>query len=373
MSQKINGPMRFAVVGVGQISQQAFIPGISQIQDAELAALVTSSAEKAEELGREYGVATYSYEEYPALLASGDIDAVYVATPVFRHREFAEPALEAGVNVLLEKPMETSVADCQAMIDAAEKSGATLMVAYRLHQEPGTVEMIEKVRDQKAIGDPRYFSSVFSQDIAEENHRGHSGYWGGPIPDMGTYPLNAVRHLFDSEPLAVHAVGVRTPGREFNFDDTVAVTLRFPGERVAQFTISYASEAADRFTIAGTEGEIVAEPCFGFGPDTGISYTLTRGGSSENFAHDPVEQFGGQIQYFVDCVRNGVQPEASGEEGLLDTRVHEAVLCSLETGEVVTLEPYERDRRITSEQVRRVTPADEPEDDELVDQVPQNG
>ena len=105
----------------------------------------------------------------------------------------------------------------------------------------------------------------------------------------------------------------------------------------------------------------------------GISYTLTKDGNSESFAHDPVEQFGGQTQYFVDCIRDGVQPEPSGEEGLLDTRVHEAVLRSLETGEVVRLDPYERDRRITSDQVRKVAPADEPEDDELVDQVPQNG
>ena len=64
-------PVRFAVVGVGQISQQAFIPGLERIEDAELAALVTSSAEKAEELGQEYGVAVYSYAEYPALLESG--------------------------------------------------------------------------------------------------------------------------------------------------------------------------------------------------------------------------------------------------------------------------------------------------------------
>ena len=366
-------PVRFAVVGVGQISQQAFIPGLSRIEDAELAALVTSSPEKAEELGQEFGVAIHSYEEYPALLASGDIDAVYVATPVFRHREFAEPALKAGIHVLLEKPMETSVEDCQAIIDAAEQSGATLMVAYRLHQEPGTVEMIEKVRDQKVIGDPRYFSSVFSQDITEENHRGHSGYWGGPIPDMGTYPQNMVRNLFHDEPVEVYAKGVRTPGRGFDFDDTVAVTLTFPGERVAQFTITYASESVERFTVAGTEGEISAEPCFGFGPDTGIEYTLTTSGSSESFAHDPVEQFGGQTQYFVDCLRSGEAPEPSGEEGLLDVRVNAAVLKSLETGAPVALEPRRRERVLDSHQVRRVTPADEPGDDELVDQVPQNG
>lgn len=373
MSRATTGPVRFAVVGVGQIAQQAFIPGLSRIEDAELTALVTSSAEKAEQLGREFGVAAYSYDEYPALLESGDIDAVYVATPVFRHREFAEPALLAGRHVLLEKPMETSVEDCRAIIDAAAEGGAQLMVAYRLHQEPGNVEMFEKVRDQKIIGDPRFFSSSFSQDIEEANHRGHSGFWGGPIPDMGTYPLNAARTLFDDEPVAVHALGVRTPGRGFDFEDTVAVTLRFPHERVAQFTISYASEATEYFSVAGTDGEIFAQPCFGFGPDTGISYTLTRNGTSESFTHDPVEQFGGQTQYFVDCLRSGRRPEPDGEEGLLDVRVHEAVLKSLETGRVIELESHQRDRRVTSDQVRRIPPAEEPGDEELVDQVPQNG
>ena len=61
------------------------------------------------------------YEDYPALLDSGDIDAVYVSTPVFRHREFAEPALRKGIHALVEKPLETSEEDCQAMIDAAQE------------------------------------------------------------------------------------------------------------------------------------------------------------------------------------------------------------------------------------------------------------
>lgn len=373
MSDQKNSPIRFAVVGVGQISQQAFIPGLSRVPDAQLVALVTSSAEKAETLGLEEGVATYAYEDYHALLNSGDIDAVYVATPVFRHREFAEPALKAGIHVLLEKPMEDSVEDSQAIIEAAENSGATLMVAYRLHQEPGTWEMVHAVRDQKLIGEPRFFMGVFAQNIAEENHRGHSGYWGGPMPDMGTYPLNAVRQLFDAEPIEVFAMGASTEGREFNFKDTVAVTLRFPGDRLAQMTVSYATEATEGFRVVGTEGAISAEPSYGFGPEVGISYTLTRDGSTESHALDPVEQFGGQTQYFIDCIRSGETPEPSGEEGLLDIRVHEAILESLETGRVVTLEPKERTRHMTQDQVRNLTPADEPEDEELVDQVPQNG
>ena len=86
-----------------------------------------------------------------------------------------------------------------------------------------------------------------------------------------------------------------------------------------------------------------------------------------------MEQFGGETQYFVDCLRSGEAPEPSGEEGLLDVRVNAAVLKSLETGAPVALEPRRRERVLDSRQVYRVTPADEPGDDDLVDQVPQNG
>ncbi|MGX5357411.1 Gfo/Idh/MocA family protein [Kocuria sp. KH4] len=368
-----NGTVRYAVVGLGQISQQAFLPAIARTRNSVLAALVTGTPEKAEELAAEYGVPACSYEDYPALLASGDVDAVYVATPVFRHREFAEPALEAGIHVLVEKPMETSVADCRAMIEAAERGGARLMVAYRLHHEPGTLELITRVRDEALVGEPRLFTAVFAQDIDEANHRGHSGFWGGPIPDMGSYPLNAVRNLFAAEPVEVHAMGVRTPGRGFDFDDTVAVTLRFPGERLAQFTISYATEATEQFTVVGTGGALTAQPCFGFGPEVGISYTVTRDGRSETRTHDPVEQFAGQTDYFSECILTGAAPEADGEEGLLDIRVHEAVLASLGTGRPVRLEPADRAVRPFADQVRTLPPVAEPGDDELVAQQPQNG
>ena len=95
-------PIRWAVVGGGQISQQAFMPAIGRTDSSELVALVSGDEDKRERLARQYGLAAYGYERYPELLASGTIDAVYVATPVLRHREFGVPALEAGVHALVE-------------------------------------------------------------------------------------------------------------------------------------------------------------------------------------------------------------------------------------------------------------------------------
>jgi len=363
--------IRYAVVGGGQISQQAFMPGIARTNNSELAALVTGDPVKADKLAGQYGIKAWSYDQYDALLGSGEIDAVYIATPNFLHMQYAVPALEAGIHVLLEKPMASSVAEAEQILAAQQKGGAKLMIAYRLHHEPGTVEMVTRARGN-AFGTLRSFSSTFAQNVAEANSRGHNGYWGGPVPDMGTYPLNAVRNLFGLEPIAVHAVGTKTPDRGFNFHDTVAVTLRFPGERVAQFTVSYATASSEYFELVGTKASIHASPCFMFGPTVGIRYVEKTSDGSETHSFDPVEQFGNETQYFSDCILNDLHPEADGEEGLLDMHVLAAIERSLETGETVRLEPVNRSRHIEPEQALKLKPAKEPAEGEMISIVPQS-
>jgi len=363
--------VRYAVVAGGQISQQAFMPGVARTNNSELTALVTGDPVKADKLAKLYGIKAWTYDQYAELLASGEIDAVYVATPNFLHMQYAVPALEAGIHVLLEKPMASSVAEAEAILAAQQTRGAKLMIAYRLHHEPGTVEMITRARDN-AFGELRSFVSTFAQNVAEANSRGHNGYWGGPVPDMGTYPLNAVRNLFGLEPIEVHAVGTKTPDRGFNFHDTVAVTLRFPGERVAQFTVSYATAPSEFFDLVGTKASIHASPSFMFGPTTGIRYVEKTSEGSKEHKFDPVEQFGNETQYFSDCILNETHPEADGEEGLLDMRVLAAIEQSLDTGETVTLAPMTRSRHVAPDQALKLKPAKEPSEEELISVIPQS-
>jgi predicted dehydrogenase len=231
--------VRYAIVGAGWIAQAELMPGVEHTGNSEMTALVTGHEGKAAKLGETYGIpATYSYDEYDAMLASGNVDAVYLALPNWQHVDYAVRALDAGIHLLLEKPMAVSVGECQRIIDAADRSGAKLMVAYRLHHEPGMLEALRKVRDGE-LGTIRMFNSTFSQNIAASNHRAKHGYWAGPVPDMGPYPINTVRNLFGAEPIEVFATGVCTDDTRFNFEDTVAVTLKFPGNRIAAFTLTY--------------------------------------------------------------------------------------------------------------------------------------
>ena len=183
--------VRYAIVALGSISQEAMMPGMAHTGNSAITALVTSDATKARELADMYKVEhTYSFEQFDEMLRSGEVDAIYLATPNWRHAEFAVPALRAGIHVLVEKPMEISSENCQKMIDAQQNSSAKLMVAYRLHFEPATVAAIEKVRSGD-LGQVHVFSSTFSQMLDPENHRGQTGLLAGPVLDMGPYPINA--------------------------------------------------------------------------------------------------------------------------------------------------------------------------------------
>jgi len=200
--------IRYGVVAAGWISQSSFMPGVGQTSNSELSVLVSDDAEKREKLGKQYNLKTYTYEQFSQALAEGHCDAFYIATPNNQHRKFSVPALEQGYHVLLEKPMEVTVEDCEAILAAQKKSGAKLMVAFRLHHEPGTVDVIERVR-KGDFGDPRIFTSVFTQDLKPENHRAKHGFDAGPIPDMGSYTINAARNIFGLEPLEVTAVDLK--------------------------------------------------------------------------------------------------------------------------------------------------------------------
>lgn len=355
-----DGKIRYGVVAGGSISQGAFMPGIGQTENSVMTALVTGDPVKADRLASQYGLKSYSYDDYASLLASGEVDAVYVATPNFLHRQFVVPALEAGIHVLLEKPMATNEADCQAMIEASKRSGAKLMIAYRLHCEPGTLEMIERVQ-AKEFGDPRLFTSTFTQTVKASNHRTDHGFAAGPASDMGPYPLNMVRQLFNAEPIEVSATGIRTPGSKMSTPDTVTVSLRFPDERLAQFTVSYSLPDSERFQLLGTKGHIDASPCFGYGEGVAISYRATIGKQTREHVHPVVDQFAGETAYFSDCILNDQAPEPDGEEGWRDVRVVQAIERALETGQPQKLEPLPSRQRVRRGQQRQYPLAKVPE------------
>lgn len=347
--------VRYAAVGAGWITQEDFLPGVSNSGNSIVAAIVTGDRVKADALGRKYGAPCVGYDGYDELLRSGEIDAVYLGLPNHLHRDFAVRALDAGVHVLCEKPMAPTEEDCRAMIAAGERTRARLMIAYRLHFEPGYVAALEAVY-QGRLGDPRIFSSVFSQQVSPENHRTKPELWAGPLPDMGVYQINAARHFFAAEPEEVFAWAChRAEARFAGVEEMISALLRFPGGGVAQLTVSFGARSVARLSLAGTEGCLEVSPGYGWSTPRIVRLNLAQGVEEKEYPQ--VDQFGGETQYFSNCILDGQEPEPDGWEGLADVRVIKALESSLRSARperVESLPP--RPRRPSREQVVALPP-----------------
>jgi predicted dehydrogenase len=245
------------------------------------------------------------------------------------------------------------------MIAAQQRSGAKLMVAYRLHFEPATIAAIEKVRSGE-LGEVHLFSSTFCQVIDPANHRVENGVLAGPLFDMGPYPINGVRNLFEDEPTEAFATATRHPESRFpNLDDTVSVTLRFPRQRIAQFTVSYYGNPIDRYTVVGSKGLLDANPGFTYGKS--LEYTVKIGEDEDHQSFKNTDHFGGEMKYFSDCILNGKDPEPDGYEGLADVRVIEAALRSIKSGRFERVEPAADKGRISPAQEEKLSAKGTPE------------
>src|SRR5439155_17185835 len=307
---------------------------------------------KLEEMGEKYRVQRrYSYEQYDEMLKSGEVDAVYIALPNSLHAEYSIRAAQAGVHVLVEKPMALTEEQCERMALAARDADVKLMVAYRLHFERANLEAIEVARSGR-IGEPRLFSSTFTMHVVPGNIRARQALGGGVLYDIGIYCINAARNLFRDEPLEVSALSAGAIG---DVEESVSALLRFPNERLAAFTCSFGATKVSEYRLVGTKGELAVDPAYEYAKP--LEHRLSLEGnlvSERRFAKR--DQFAPELLYFSYCVLQNRDPEPAAEEGLADVRVIRALYQSIESGQPVELAPYQRRERPSLEQEIRRPP-----------------
>jgi len=312
--------VRYAVVGAGWISQEAFLPAVEQTGNSEVAAIVSGNLAKAKQLAASYGIKdVYAYEQFATMARSGAVDAVYIATPNSSHAMYAQLAAKHRLHILVEKPLATTAAEAESMVAAANEAGVNLVTAYRLHNDPGTIKVMEMIRDG-AIGDPRYFWGGFCYQVAAGNHRLRKDHWGGPLQDIGVYCLNAARHVFAGEPIEVHALAGSDSNdpRFAEVDAGISVTMQFEGGRIASFYAGFGTEAIDVFQVLGTRGSLEFQHAYLFGAARTI--LLKRGATVDRIDVPETDNFSGMIAYFSDCILEGTRPLVDSGEGLADMR-----------------------------------------------------
>jgi predicted dehydrogenase len=337
--------LRMGVIGLGHFAQVAILPAFRQLDDVDLVALVSGTRAKRRALAKRYAVdEAIDYDELPALLARRTVDAMYIALPPDLHAPYAIACARAGVHVLCEKPMAPSEQECRDMIAAAEATHVKLMVGYRLHFEAANLTAI-KLIDEDKVGRPRVLSAVFTMQVRPGNIRIQPRPGAGPAWDLGIYCINAARYLFRAEPYEIVAMtGSRDDDPRFeNVDEQIGALLRFPGGATASFIASFGAHDRAHLEVVGTEGVLVLDNAFEYAE--AIKLTTENGTRPQRRTFAKRDQIGAEIAYFARCIRDGVDPEPSGYEGLADVRIIEGIQRSAASGRVEVLEPLERPHR----------------------------
>ena len=222
------------------------------------------------------------------------------------------------------------------MIAAAREHHVKLMIAYRLHFDASNMQAVEVVQSGR-LGDPRIFSATFSQQMNADNFRVRPGMSDGTLYDIGIYCINAARYLFQAEP--IEALAIASSGADARFgaaiEEMVGAILRFPGGSIAQFTASFGAAFSAGYQVIGSKGDLRVNPGFGGGE---AHHYLAVAGQTEEQTYPDQDHFGAQLRYFSDCILEDKQPEPSGEEGLIDVQIIEALYQSAREGRPIALD-----------------------------------
>jgi predicted dehydrogenase len=354
-------PVRYAVIGLGHIAQNAVLPAFAHAaKNSVLTTLVSDDPAKLRQLARRYDVEhTYSYDDFAEALRSDAFDAVYIALPNHLHRSYAVEAARAGKHVLCEKPLALTEADAEDMIRAAEQNHVKLMTAYRLHFERGNLEAIETVKSRR-IGEARAFDSLFAMQVKEGNIRLRRETGGGTLWDIGIYCINAARYLFQDEPIEVFAYTANSGDPRFDeVDEMCSAVLRFPDARLATFTCSFGASDIATYTVLGTKGSLCVDDAYEYAE--AIHHEVTVGSRTTEREFKRRDQFAPELIHFSECVQTGKDPEPSGLEGLIDVAIIRALYESVETLKPVEYRGPTRRRRPSLAQEIQRPPARERE------------
>lgn len=326
-----------ALVGLGSYSKNQLAPALQQTQYCQLAGVVTGTPGKADEWVRKYNLPkqnVYDYQTFDRIADNPAIDVVYVVLPNSMHREYVVRAAQAGKHVICEKPMAVTVEDCQAMIDACKKANRQLAIGYRLHYEPYTQEMMRLGRE-KVFGDLKFLEASDGFKIGDPKqwrlNKQLAG--GGPLMDVGIYAVQGVRLVTGLEPVSVTAqYAPKTDPQKFrDVEETMYWQFQFPNGITSNSTTSY-SAGVERLYASAANGWFELAPAFGYGPLKGRT---SKGPIEQPVVVHQAAHMDGVCQVLA---QNKPLPDhVTGQEGLRDVRLLQAIYQAADTGRKINL------------------------------------
>ena len=333
-----DGPLlRVAIMGLGSYGNRV-AEAMRDCKQAKLVGAISGTPAKIKDWQSRYNIPEkncYNYENFDDIKNNPDIDAVYVITPNGLHREQVIRVARAGKHAICEKPMAVNAKEGQDMIDACKQANVKLLVGYRMHFEPHTLEII-RLRKAGEFGKILFFQGLSGFIIGDPTqwrlNKKLSG--GGSLMDIGIYSINGSRYMTGEDPVWVLAEETKNHPEKFKegVDETIQFQLGFPGGAVASCLSTYSMNFLDRFFVNGEKGFAELQPATGYGPIKG----RTNKGEliQPHVTHQTL-----QMDEMAGIILQGKQPvvPVDGEEALKDLKIIDAIYASIKASAKIPL------------------------------------
>ncbi|WP_195863796.1 Gfo/Idh/MocA family protein [Aerococcus urinae] len=337
MDKKLN----VAVIGAG-IYGIHHVDVYNQSPYVNLVAVCDFSSKIRENIEKEYGVKTYSDVE--TMLSEEEIDAVSIVTPDHLHREPAVQCANAGKHLLIEKPLASTVEDCQAILETAEANNVRVAVDFHKRWDPTAIHVFNTLNDGDAYPIRGYMSMDDIVDVPTKWFK-----WADqsdPVNFLGIHCVDLIRWYMGCEATEVYAVGTKKILADQGIDSYDSVTSLITFENGCNWVVEnswvlpsgFAKNNDGRTSILTTDNYIRVD-----NQDRGIEVFDSEKQHTPNVFffnnfYGKVFGFGADpINSFIDCLINDKEFVADGNDGLQATKITEAIHKSLDTGERVKI------------------------------------
>jgi len=328
--------VKIAIIGAGGIANQ-HAEAIGSINDAGIVAVVDIVKEKANRFAALCGAT--SYENMEECLPK--IDMAYILTPPSFHKELAIRAIEAGKDVVVEKPIAIKVEDAQTMVEAARKAKVKLMIAFNMRFRNGFTRLKETIQSGKLGDIVNYWSQRLGIGVGPgDNWRTTKGLICGMSIESLSHDIDLIRWLL-GEITDVRAKVFESKKDLPGFDDNANVVFSLASGGIATINASWSSHLGRNSRgVIGTKGAAMVA---GNGL-WNLNHFHLRTEDMENEVIEvindefDVKSYKEENKHFIDCVKNNRQPIITGEDGLATLRISHAMLTSHRENKVVSLD-----------------------------------
>jgi predicted dehydrogenase len=304
-----------ALLGTGNIAERAFVPAVQAVEGARLTAVLSRDKARGDAFAQQHDIPEV-YDDLDTLLQSPKVEAVIVATPDAMHEPQVIAAAKAGKHVLCEKPMTTTSAGCERMAAAIRDSGVIFAMGYNNRFNNG-LRRIKALMDEGQIGQVRYARTLLTSQAQDPEgwraHREQSRYWA--LSAVGTHLIDLWRWFF-GEPASVGG-GLASPVHGSPNDELATLVFDYPGRLLAELSVSAVFRGGNRLELFGKEGSIIADGVIGGRPGG----TITCKGQA--IPYQPLNPFVGEVEDFVQAIRQGRAPRATLEDGMRNVHIME--------------------------------------------------